>query len=204
MMKEEQIFLDMDGTIVSYHERFYKVYRNAYIIIGEIPLTKDKWLEARRSGDIKYPPGIREKLDPYFRNMFESKEYLKYDKIYPGIKDVILNLKEKYPIKIVSFRGNDINLREQLSNFGICGLETIIQEYCSGTPCDEKARMIQRIVQDPKGWIIGDTHYEIIAGKKLGLKTIAVTYGDQSEEFLRTYSPDYIVDSPSEILEIIR
>ena len=63
--------------------------------------------------------------------------------------------------------------------------------------------MLKNIINNPKGFIIGDTHHEVLAGKELGLTTISVTFGDQSKEFLSKYNPDFIVDSPKEILEII-
>lgn len=63
--------------------------------------------------------------------------------------------------------------------------------------------MKRNIVPEPSGWVIGDTPYEIIAGKKLGLKTIAVTWGDKNREVLQIYNPDFIVDEPKEILKIV-
>lgn len=200
----EYIFCDMDGTIVYYHDRFYTIYRDAYLEIGEIPLSKEEWLKMRRSGTKCYPKGIHEKISPIFEKKFEDFEYLKQDKIVPGMDKVVNTLQKKYPIKIVSFRSNNENLKKQLSLLGIHNVETIIQGYSAGTPCDEKTRMIQRVIPNPSGYIIGDTSYEIIAGKNLGLKTISVTYGDQSREYLETFKPDYIVDNPEQILEIVK
>lgn len=202
-MTDSCIFIDLDGTIVSYHDRFYKVYSEAYSEIGEIPLPKQEWLKQRRNGGIHYPPGIHEKISPIFERLFESREYLKYDTLIPGMNKVIHTLQKEYPIKIVSFRANNETLTEQLHNLGIHNFETIIQGYCPGTPRDEKANMIRKVIPNPSGWIIGDTFYEVLAGKKLGLKTISVTYGDQSKETLQEYNPDFIVDSPSQILDIV-
>jgi phosphoglycolate phosphatase len=199
----ETIFIDMDGTIVDYHTRFYKIYKEAYLQIGEIPLSKEKWLEMRKSGDIIYAPGIRDKIEPHFAKSFESSKYLKYDTIIPGILNVIHTLQEKYPIKIVSFRANDITLKEQLNYFGIYNVETIIQGFSPGTTTNEKSNMIRKVILNPSGWIIGDTFYEVIAGKSLGLTTIACDWGDQSKKTLKKYNPDYLISTPKEILEIV-
>jgi len=205
MEENLQVFLDFDGTVVSFHDRFYKIYRDAYLSIGEVPLSKKEWKEARKYGELKYPIGVREKINPFFEKYFECSEYLlKYDKIFPGMKNVIKCLQNKYPIKIVSFRANNETLKEQLKYLGINNVETIIQGFSPGIPADEKANMIQRVIPNPKGWIIGDCHYEILAGQKLGLKTIAVTWGDQSAETLQRHNPDFIIDSPREILKIIQ
>jgi len=200
----EIIFFDFDGTIVSYHDRFYRIYKEAYQKIGETPLSKEEWLKMRQSGDIIYAPGIRERIEPHFAKAFESSEYLKYDKIIPGMLNVVHTLQEKYPVKIVSFRSNDVTLKEQLKYLGINNVETIIQGFSPGIVVDEKANMIRKVIPNPSGFIIGDTFYEIIAGKVLGLTTIAVTYGDQSRETLEKYNPDFIVSDPKEILQIIQ
>jgi len=203
-MNEEYIFFDMDGTIVSFHDRFYKIYRDAYFAIGEIPLSKEEWINQRKFGEIKYPYGVREKLNPFFEKYFECTEYLlKYDKLFPGMKNVINSLQKKYPIKIVSFRANSITLNEQLKYLGINNVEIIIKGFSHDILAHEKANMIKNVIPDPKGWIIGDCHYEILAGQKLGLKTIAVTWGDQSRETLEKYEPDFLVDKPKDILKIV-
>jgi len=200
----KQIYMDFDGTIVNYHDRFYKVYSEAYINIDEIPLSKEEWIINRRNGIHHYPPGIHERIDPYFEQHFESSENLKYDNLFPGMDKVIHSLQKKYSVKIVSFRSNNANLLEQLNNIGIYNVETIIQGFAPGTIVEEKANMIRRVISNPSGWIIGDTEYEMIAGEKLGLKTIAVTYGDRTSDFLKRYKPDFLIDSPSEILKIIQ
>jgi hypothetical protein len=110
-----------------------------------------------RKAGIHHSPDVHEKINPYFEKYFECSEYLKFDKIIPGMDNVIHSLREKYPVKIVSFRSNDITLKEQLSNLGINDIETIIQGYTTKILSDEKARMIQKVVQNPSGWIIGDT-----------------------------------------------
>ncbi len=203
MKKEQIIFLDMDGTIVNYHKRFYKIYKEAYLKIGEIPLPEKDWLEIRRNGGIQYPPGIHEKIEPHFAKSFESPKYLKYDTIIPGMLNVIHTLQKKYSIKIVSFRSNNESLLEQLDYLGIHNVDTIIQGFSPGIVADEKANMIRNVISNPSGFIIGDCHWEIIAGQVLGLTTIAVDWGDQSNSTLKKYNPDYLISNPEEILEII-
>ncbi len=54
-----------------------------------------------------------------------------------------------------------------------------------------------------KAFMIGDTEMDILAGKHAGVRTIAVTWGNRSEEHLRSYQPDYIAREPSELKSII-
>ena len=50
---------------------------------------------------------------------------------------------------------------------------------------------------------VGDEERDIIASKKARIKNIAVTWGFNSKEKLSREKPDYIVDSPMQIIEIV-
>lgn len=57
---------------------------------------------------------------------------------------------------------------------------------------------------DPShGVIIGDTDEEVEIGKSLGMRTIAVSGGFQSERKLRLADPDFLVASLSEIARMV-
>ena len=204
MKTEEQIYIDMDGTIVSYCDRFYIIYCIACCKVGIKPMNRVEWLKCRRNDTQIYPKKLQSKIISIFNKLFESPDYLCFDRPINGIKDVILELQKKYKINIVSFRSEDQNLKNQLEEYGFKNFTTIIQGFSFNTVIDEKADMIKRVIPNPKGWIIGDTPYEVMAGKKLGLKTIACTWGDKDRDILQKYNPDFIVDHPSEILQIIK
>ncbi len=199
-----QIFIDMDGTIVSYHDRFFLIYNIACCKTGIKPLSRADWLKCRLDGTPAYSKEEHAKIQPIFDEIFETPEYLCFDRLIHGMENVIIKLQEKYPVHIVSFRTQNENLKNQLKEFGIINVNTIIRGFSPETIIDEKADMIQEVVPNPSGWIIGDTPYEITAGQRLGLKTIACTWGDKSKSTLESYKPDFIVDSPKEILDIIK
>ena len=50
---------------------------------------------------------------------------------------------------------------------------------------------------------VGDSIYDVITGKNAGMKTVAVTWGYQPKERLIAENPDFIADSPKEIIEYI-
>ena len=51
---------------------------------------------------------------------------------------------------------------------------------------------------------IGDSSVDIESAKNLGCKSIAVTWGFRSVESLLVCRPDYIVNSPKEIFDILK
>lgn len=63
---------------------------------------------------------------------------------------------------------------------------------------------LEKIGIDTKeAMIIGDSGADIEAGKKSGIKTIAVASGFTPREILRQYHPDFLVDDISEVLKIL-
>lgn len=202
-MSKEYVFIDCDGTIVSYHDRFYLIYSLACCQIGIKPMGRIDWLECRRTGTPTYSKEDEKKIFPIFDEMFESPEYLCFDRLIVGMDNVVNTLQKKYDTHIVSYRAKDKNLRDQLAGYGIKNINTITKGFSHDTPPDEKAAMIRRVIPNPSGWIIGDSPHEIIAGQRLGLKTIAVTWGDKDRKTIQRYNPNFIVDSSKEILDII-
>ena len=57
---------------------------------------------------------------------------------------------------------------------------------------------------EPKETImIGDRRVDMIAAKANGIKTMAITYGYGSREELIACDPDYICDSPAQIVSLL-
>lgn len=52
--------------------------------------------------------------------------------------------------------------------------------------------------------MIGDTKFDIAGAKHFGLKSLAVTYGYGTEKELLERKPDFVANSPKEILQIIK
>ena len=51
---------------------------------------------------------------------------------------------------------------------------------------------------------IGDSDVDINTGKSNNIKTIAVTWGYKDKELLVNEKPDYLIDKPSEIINILK
>ena len=50
--------------------------------------------------------------------------------------------------------------------------------------------------------MIGDTHYDLECGRGAGARTIGVTWGVEPREEIEKCNPDYIADTPEELLKI--
>ena len=50
---------------------------------------------------------------------------------------------------------------------------------------------------------IGDSDVDVYTGRAAGVKTVAVKWGYRSTEVLMEAKPDYIIESPDEIMKVI-
>jgi phosphoglycolate phosphatase len=90
------------------------------------------------------------------------------------------------------------------------GLEECIHAVYGVDIPGSKAQKIsiaqKRFSADPKResvFMIGDSLSDIRAAKEASVMSIAVTWGHQSLEYLLSGDPDYVVDFPHDLIEII-
>ena len=56
---------------------------------------------------------------------------------------------------------------------------------------------------EPEQWYVGDTVADIVEGKAAGVRTIAVGWGWHDAERLLGASPDYLAQTPADLLELL-
>lgn len=197
------IFLDFDGTVNNYFDRMWWVYHDVCSRFYISAVTRSEFFERKRNGQPLFPMKEPDIVWEYMNEKFEEPYYLSFDFPYYAILPILEQFQD---VVIVSFRFNQKTLEEQLNNYGINCCKTIINTKVPSNyvyPKNLKADMIRKSFSEPSGIIVGDTEYEICAGKELGLKTIAVTWGVRGKEFLQKLNPDYIVDNPEQLSGIL-
>ncbi len=126
-------------------------------------------------------------------------------KIYKGLKTVIGELK-KAGLKLSIVSSNSIeNINEFLKNREINVFDNV---YSSGSFFN-KDRAIAHLMRkynlnSQEVVYIGDEIRDTIACKKNNVRIIAVSWGYDSKELLKKANPNYIVDNPSQIIELIK
>lgn len=135
---------------------------------------------------------------------YYSEHLLDNTKSYPHVKETLSKL-GNYKKAVVS------NKREALSKSILDGLgilERFDIVFGSDSVPEKKPspvpilKLLERFnVTCDETVIIGDSNYDIEAGKAAGIKTVAVTYGFRSREVLK--DADFIVDSFNELPDVI-
>lgn len=213
--KYKTVFFDLDGTIIDSGEGvsnsvlyalnkfgIEETKENALRFIG--PPLAESFKEFYGFDDEKAKKGI-EIYREYYREKGIFECYL-----YDGIKELLTALKRN-GYKIVLCTSKPEKYAHRVLNFF-----KIMEyfDYACGATMDEKTRATKDEVMTyaldmagslPQDTImIGDRKFDINSANKFGLDSIGVTFGYGSRKELSLAGATYIVDSPSEIEDILK
>jgi phosphoglycolate phosphatase len=133
-------------------------------------------------------------------NLFAGKE--SPPDIFDGLSDVIRHLSSKHKIAIVTTNSSK-NVHAFLNKHRLDNL--IHAVYGVDTPGSkaQKISLARERFGEESVFMIGDALSDLRTAKEAGVTSIAVTWGHQSLEALMKGKPEYVVNSPHELIEII-
>jgi phosphoglycolate phosphatase len=125
--------------------------------------------------------------------------------VYPNVKETLEQL-NGYKKAVISNKREVLSVRI-LDNLGllkyfdlVVGSDTTSERKPSPIPI---FHVLSRLnIKPEETVIVGDSNFDIEAGRAAGIKTIAVTYGYRPVELLK--DADYMIDKMSELVNILR
>ncbi|MHB8232292.1 MAG: HAD family hydrolase [bacterium] len=138
-----------------------------------------------------------------FRNRYKEVCFEKTSLI-KGAKELLLHLKEEGKSLSVATNKTGSISRKLLEHLGIDGLFDYVYGVYDGLQGKPSPEMIDKIVEKtgiPKNRaiLIGDSPIDIMAAKNAGIHVCSVASGNHSYGELKTYGPDYLYASISEL-----
>lgn len=137
-------------------------------------------------------------------NLFAEKD--SPPAIFEGLNKVIQRLSANHTIAIVTTNSSH-NVHAFLVNHG---LDRCVQAvYGVDTPGSkaQKISMAKSLLMENRAqeavFMIGDSLSDIRAAREAGVTSVAATWGHQSLETLLHGNPDYIVNFPNDLIEVI-
>jgi phosphoglycolate phosphatase-like HAD superfamily hydrolase len=131
--------------------------------------------------------------------LIESPEYLAHDRLQAGTSSILPLIAARYQIVIVTLRHSRRNLLGQLEALGIAGgFTAVLSDPAAGRQGWETKRDLVGAAGIPTtsdDFFAGDTETDILAGRALGVRTVAVCNGIRDEAHLRGLAPDLILPS---------
>lgn len=205
------IIFDLDGTLIDTSRDITNALNYALHSYGFKKLAVEETIQMIGEGITRLIEKIlgREKLqlrDEVIKKFLDyySEHLIDYSKIYPYVRETLKEL-NRYKKAVIS------NKREYLSTklldkmnllmyFDlIVGSDTTSERKPSAMPV---IYVYTKLGLKPNETImVGDSNYDIEAGKKAGVKTVGVTYGYREKQYLT--DADYLIDSFNELLRIL-
>ena len=202
------IIFDFDGTLADTIDVLLRITNRLSVEFGFKSATKEElaqlsnltsWQLLRYSGIsiFKFPLLIRT-LKAELRNE------IPHIQLFSGIKEVLLELKNRgFILGIITSNSRENVLASMESN----GLQGTFDFIDSATTFG-KHKIIYRWLKlenfNPKQVVyVGDEVRDIDAAKRTGIKVIAVNWGFNSQSALAAHYPDFLIERPEQLIEII-
>ena len=204
------IFFDLDGTLVDSSEGIETTFLHTFNLL-EVPAPDKKTIRTFMGPPLEVtftnhvPKELVTKAVEIYRTYYkETGQQQTY--LYPAIKELLHQLKGLgYHLFITTSKNQEVSL-EIAHSLGISGYFEGIYGSIPGSM--HKADIIQRVMTDyqippAEACIIGDTKFDIIGGKNIGIHTIAVSWGFAPLEDLKAQRPDTIIYHPLELISYL-
>jgi phosphoglycolate phosphatase len=202
------VIFDFDGTLADSITVILQMYNEHAPDHGLKTISAEEWQQVRRMkfADMIKFAGVKAHQVPTILNVGRKmlKERAAHIKLFPGMVDVVKALHARgHKLYVLSTNSEDL-IHALMKRNGIDGFVTIMKT----SKLFGKANAIKRLMKidnltAAEMWVIGDEIRDIIAGQRVGAKTLAVTWGFHPEEVLSETIPDAIATTPEDIITMI-
>lgn len=205
-MKRHAIIFDMDGTLADTWSIGLEIAREMNMLDDSI---SDEDIERLRNLPVKAV--LKELRIPLHRVPTllvkvrgELTKRIVSLPVIPGIEEMLEQLQAAgFDLYVMSSNSTE-NVHGFLANHAI---EHYFKDARGGVGVFAKTKSLKKMLKrhglDTTATVyIGDEVRDIEAAKKVGISSIAVTWGLNGEKILREYNPTYVVSYPSEIIEL--
>jgi len=126
--------------------------------------------------------------------------------IFTGLSNIITHLSVNHRIAIVTTNSSQ-NVNAFLVKHGLGGfIHAVYGVDSPGSKAQKIAMARDQLVDSKKQeavFMVGDSLSDVLAAKDASVRSIAVTWGHQSLEYLLRGDPDYVVSSPHDLIDVI-
>lgn len=203
------VLFDFDGTIADSIETSIRVINQLAKEFAYPPIDVEevKRLQNLSSREIIKQTEISIFKLPFLlrRFMVEMRQEVQQIDVIPGMKETLQTLKARGNYLGIVSTNSEENVRSFLKTQQLDELFNVV--VCSSQPFG-KSRLIKRILRqnqlDPRSvFYVGDETRDIEAAKKSGVSAIAVTWGFNSSQVLAAHQPDFLVQTPDQLLDLV-
>lgn len=206
---KDLIIFDFDGVIADSFNTFYPLIRDGMDKIG-ISIPKKGYKELFNDNIHKgFEKLIKDNKKHKIFNKFRADNYNRYyaknpPKLFLGIKKILKKLSNDYILTIAS-SGRKYNITWLLKKNGSHKHFNLILATSEKTKENMLREIIEKHEATPKHTtMVTDTVGDIKIAKKLGLKTIAVSWGFQNSKTLKKSKPSKLLHKVGDLEKFLK
>lgn len=211
----ENILFDLDGTLTDPREGITNSIKYALEKLGKpVPIAEDLlWcigppLKESFKKILESDDDTAEIALYFYREYFKERGKFE-NEVYSGIPETLQKLNKEGLNLFVGTSKPYVYAIEIITHFNLVSFfKEVYGSYLSGELVD-KGELIYYTLKNEKisaenTLMVGDREQDIIGAKKNEVRSIGVTYGYGTKEEILKANPDFIADSPKEILKTVK
>ncbi len=208
-MSNKVVIFDFDGTIADSRKTLVNIANELADEFGYNTVTEEEVLRLSHlsSQDVMLQSPIPVYKIPFLlrRVKKEFNKHIPQLQPFVGIKEVLTSLQQQgYSIGIVTsnMRSNVLDFLEKNN------LNSYFDFIYSANTIFGKDKIIRKLIKQhqlsiEKTFYVGDETRDIKAAKKSHVQVVAVTWGFNSAEVLAQHHPDFLIDKPAQLSQIL-
>ena len=212
-MRYKNILFDLDGTLTDSGKGILNSASYAFRQLG-LPLPPQQELKkmigpplSQSFAFLGVPTDQVEEAVRLYRDWYNNHGGKYENEVYPGIEKLLLKLQKNGCKLYVATSKPEVVARDILAKFK---LDSYF-EYIAGATFDHSResktdvlRYLLKLIGENKDTVmIGDTHYDVIGAKEVGLPCIGVSWGYGTVESMQAAGVFKIADSPEDLYEYL-
>jgi len=205
------IMFDLDGTLVDTSKDITNALNYAIKPYGLKDLTVEDTIKMIGEGITRLIEKVLSDEKSQWRDevikrflAYYSEHLIDYSSVYPYVRETLEKL-NGYKKAVISNKKEYLSMK-LLDKLGllkyfnlVIGSDTTSERKPSPIPV---IHVFTKLGVDPhESIIVGDSNYDIEAGKRAGIKTVAVTYGYRERQYL--LDADYIIDTIKDLFTVL-
>ncbi len=215
MIEARALCFDLDGTLVDSAEDLIQATAHSLRTLGVEPPAGSEIIRhvgggarglvrgslGRRATDERVEAGLEAFM------AFYAKHLLDHTRPYPGVREVLEHFAPRAALALITNKPEGFT-RRILEGLGLDGYFRVVLGYDSVERKKPHPEGILRVLDDwglqpPEAVMVGDSAYDVEAGRAAGVVTVAVTYGFKPRRELEEAAPDHLIDDIRELLDLV-
>ena len=200
------LLFDYDGVLVDSLEIFMHHFIDACHTEGFLQINdKASFLHLFDKNLYESMLSIGMSLENILKIVSQVKDGLIRDqdkfRLFPGIGPMVKSLAYGHKLYVVTSNESSV-VTSFLHSQGVTEFIDVFGSDKGGSKVNKISSIKNRYPVDTL-FYIGDTKGDIYEGRKAGVNTVAVTWGWHTKKELETLKPDYLVEAPEQLIDLI-